>query len=489
MSNPDKIRVRFAPSPTGYLHVGGARTAIFNWLYARNLGGVFVLRIEDTDQQRSSQEMVQAILDGLAWLGIDLDEGPFFQSRARERHTADAHRLLADGGAYRCFCTPDELNHHREELAAKKESGPTCPGGCRNQPVEDAARRADGGEPFVVRFAVPAGRVTWDDLVHGETGFEGSSLDDFVILRSDGTPTYMLSVVSDDAEQRISHVIRGDDHLSNTPKQILLYQALGKPVPAFGHLPLILGTDKKRLSKRHGAVSVLQYRDEGYLPAAMFNFLSLLGWSPGDDRQEMTRDELVREFSLDGTGKAGAVFDLTKLEWLNGRYIDALAVEEMADAVRPALQTAGLWSANLEGQDRDWFLKLVRLLQPRCRTLNAFPEQARPFLDHADDFEYEAKPARKHLKGDDLRQNLAELTAELEQLPAWTPEPLEALFRSHAERKGVSAGKLIHPVRLAVTGRGSSPGLFEVLEILGRERTLARLNRMERFLTNRPTPL
>ncbi len=483
------IRVRFAPSPTGYLHVGGARTALFNWLYARRHGGVLVLRIEDTDRQRSSEEMVQAILDGLSWLGIDHDEGPFFQSEARERHTADARRLLDEGKAYRCFCTPDELKRHREELAAKKENGPTCPAGCRERPFEEAAARTGGSEPSVVRFAVPGGEIAWNDLVHGPTRFDGSALDDFVLLRSDGTPTYMLSVVSDDADQRITHIIRGDDHLSNTPKQILLYRALGKPVPVFAHLPLILGPDKKRLSKRHGAVSVLEYRTEGFLPEAVFNYLALLGWSAGDDRQKFQQEDLIQAFSLEGAGKSGAVFDRTKLEWLNGRYIEEMDLEAFAAAVHPGLEKAGLWSPCFERERKEWFLKLVRLLQPRCRTLNAFPGQAEPFLRGSDSLEYEEKPARKHLKGENLRRDLAELTDAFARLSDWNPESLESVLRESAERKGISAGKLIHPVRLAVTGRGNSPGLFEVLELLGKERVLSRLRRMVDFLTNRPSPV
>ncbi|MBD3867689.1 MAG: glutamate--tRNA ligase [Acidobacteria bacterium] len=483
MNAQSQIRVRFAPSPTGHLHVGGARSALFNWLYARNRSGVFVLRIEDTDRERSSEAMVQGILDGMDWLGIEPDEGPFFQSREQKRHAEDAARLLEDGKAYRCYCTTEELQEHRERMSGSGKPGPTCPGGCRSLVM------VDDGRPFALRFAVPPGEISWDDLVHGETSFDGDSLEDFIILRSDGTPTYMLSVVSDDAAQRITDVIRGDDHISNTPKQILLYQALGYPVPRFGHMPLILGEDKKRLSKRHGAVSVLQYRDEGFLPGAMFNFLALLGWSPGDDRQQIDSKTLVQEFSLDGIGKAGAVFDRAKLEWLNGLYINELSSHDLEEAVRPGLQAAGLWSDDLRTERKEWFRKLLLLLQPRCRTLQDFPAQAARMLDGCDDFEYEEKAARKHLKGDLLRDNMVELTGRLEIVPNWRQVELEALFRTLAEERDVSAGKLIHPVRLAVTGSGSSPGLFEVLELLGRDRTLARLERLVEFLTKRPAPL
>ena len=483
MDDKSRTRVRFAPSPTGHLHVGGARSAIFNWLYARSKGGVFVLRIEDTDRQRSSDAMLKSILVGMEWLGISPDEGPYFQSVDRDRHVEDARRLLEEDKAYRCFCTPEDLKEHRERMAGSGKPGPTCPGGCRSL-VEPG-----DGRPHAVRFAVPPGMITWNDLIHGHTRFDGETLEDFVILRSDGSPTYMLSVVSDDAFQRITDVIRGDDHISNTPKQILLYQALGRPVPRFGHMPLILGEDKKRLSKRHGAVSVLQYRDEGFLSAAMFNFLALLGWSPGDDRQQIDQDTLVKEFSLAGVGKAGAIFDRTRLEWLNGRYIDDLGPHEFEEAVHPFLTAAGLWSGDLQTGRKEWFRKLLLLLQPRCRTLMDFPVQAARFLDPADDFEYEDKAVRKHLKGDLLRDNMVELAGRLETLDNWRPGPLEAMFRTLAEERDISAGKLIHPVRLAVVGSGSSPGLFEVLELLGRDRTLARLERLVDFLTKQSATL
>jgi glutamyl-tRNA synthetase len=479
-----KPRVRFAPSPTGFLHVGGARTAIFNWLYARKNGGVFVLRIEDTDRQRSTDEVVQAILDGMDWLGLEPDEGPFFQSREGERHVADAHRLLEDGKAYRCFCDPGTLKKARQ---ATEKGGRqfVYPRTCRGLSSDEAESRAAAGEAFAVRFRVPEGRVEWDDRVHGTTGFDADLLEDFVIVRSDGTPTYMLSVVSDDAAMGITDVIRGDDHLSNTPKQILLYEALGHEVPRFAHLPLILGEDKKRLSKRHGAVSVLEYRDAGYLADAMFNFLALLGWSPGDDREKLSRDELVEAFNFAGVGKAGAVFDLRKLEWLNGQYLDDLAVEELVPLVRSELERAGLWQEEYDGDRMDWLLKLVALLQPRARKMPDFVDIGRPYLDPSDELEYDPKGVKKHLKGDDLVDRLRALRDRLAALEAWEAEPMETALRSLAEEREISAGKLIHPTRLAVTGRKDSPGLFEVLELLGQDRSLSRLDRLIRFVEER----
>ena len=455
------VRVRFAPSPTGYLHVGGARTAIFNWLYARRRGGVFVLRVEDTDAARSSEPMVRAILDGMAWLGMEPDEGPFFQSEAREQHEADARRLLESGAAYRCFCPPGE------------------PCTCRSIPSEQAARRAAAGEANALRFRVPEGKVGWEDRVHGWTEFEGSTLEDFVLLRSDGSPTYMMSVVSDDVAMGITDVIRGDDHLSNTPKQILLYGALGKEPPSFAHLPLILGEDKKRLSKRHGAVSVLEYRDGGYLPEAMFAFLAMLGWSPGDDREMLSRDELVQAFDLSGVGRSGAVFDLKKLDWLNGQLLARMSVAEFEDLVKPRIEAAGLWDRSW---DPAWLARVLALLQPRAKTLQDAVAQGRPFFDPSDTFDYDPQTAAKHLKGDRLPEAMAALRARFTSEPAWDAPALEAALRETAERFAMPWGKLIHPTRLAVTGQGVSPGLFEVLELLGRERTLQRLDRLQEHL-------
>jgi len=472
-----RIRVRFAPSPTGFLHVGGARTAIFNWLLARRHAGTFVLRIEDTDRERSSETMVRAILDGMAWLGMAPDEGPFFQSEARERHLADAHRLIASGGAYRCFCPAETLRAERERVEAA-EGGYQYPRTCLGLSREESDRRAAAGEPFAVRVRVPHRTLAWDDLVHGPTSFDGTAIEDFVAVRSDGTPTYMLSVVSDDVAMAITDVVRGDDHISNTPKQIALYLALGAEPPRFAHLPLILGDDKKRLSKRHGAVSVLEYRDRGYLPDAMFNFLALLGWNPGDGSEKLARERLVETFSFEGVGRSGAVFDLAKLEWLNGLYIDELSPEALSRAVRPHLEAAGLWQDEFAGPSAPWLDRCLALLQPRCRTLAAFADQGRPLLDPDDRFPYEAKAARKHLGGDGLIEPLAALRAALASAPDWSADPLETALRAVAETHALSAGRLIHPVRLAVTGRGASPGLFEVLELLGRERTLARLDRL-----------
>jgi len=470
-------RVRFAPSPTGYLHVGGARTAIFNWLLARRHGGTFVLRIEDTDLARSSDELIQAILDGMSWLGMTPDEGPFLQTAHRAQHVADALRLLDAGKAYRCFCAASVLDAERAAAEAAG-GGYVYSRRCRALSPTASSARAASGEPFVVRLLVPPGTTAWDDAVHGATSFPNEVIEDLILLRGDGSPTYNLSVVSDDIAMRITHVIRGDDHISNTPKQILIYQGLGAPPPVFAHLPLILGTDKKRLSKRHGATSVLAYRDDGFLPEAMFNFLALLGWNPKDERQKMTKDELIAAFDFDGVGSSGAVFDLAKLTWLNGLYVAAMAPDAFEAAACAPLTAAGLWDDAYAGNRRPWFRDVLALIQPRAKTLADVPLEGRYFFDPSDELDYEPAAVAKHLAGEAILPAMRTLSAAWSALPEWSPAHLEASLRDVSAASGLSAGKLIHPVRLAVTGRGNSPGLFEVVALIGKERTLARLSRL-----------
>jgi glutamyl-tRNA synthetase len=471
------VRVRFAPSPTGFLHVGGARTAIFNWLYARSRGGVFVLRVEDTDALRSKDELVRAILDGMSWLGMTPDEGPFFQTDYRAQHVGDALRLLAAGKAYRCFCDAAALSAERE-AAEKAGGGYVYPRRCLAIPRAESDARAAAGSPFVVRLQVPPGITAWDDGVHGSTSFPNEVIEDLILLRTDGTPTYNLSVVSDDIAMRITHVIRGDDHISNTPKQILIYDGLGQTPPAFTHLPLILGLDKKRLSKRHGATSVLDYRDAGFLAEALFNFLAFCGWNPGDERQKMTRDELIAAFDFRGVGKSGAVFDPAKLEWLNGLYVADLSQNEFASAAKESLRSAGLWNDAYEAARRDWFLRVLALIQPRAKTLAAIPNEGRFFFQESDDLDYDAGGVRKYLASEAIVPALRELVRLWAAVPAWEERGLESTLRLVAEESGLTGGTLIHPVRLAVTGRTASPGLFEVVALLGKDRTLARIGRM-----------
>ncbi len=473
------LRVRFAPSPTGYLHVGGARTALFNWFVARQArktdpeGSAFILRIEDTDRERSTQEMVDAIVEGMEWLGMDWDEGPFFQADGAERHRAEALRLLDEGKAYRDFTTPEELARLREEDPDQVIAFPRKH--AREMGPEEAARRAEAGEPHAIRFRVPPGETVWDDRVHGATRFNNADIEDLVILRTDGSPTYNLAAVSDDAEMEINLVIRGDDHLSNTPKQILLYQALGYPVPAFAHLPMILGPDGKRLSKRHGATAVGQYAERGILPQAMMNFLALLGWSPGTDQEVMTPDELVEQFSLDRVVKKSAVFDEYKLLWLNGQHLARMSGEALAREVVDRLERLRETARTRVDRDPEWFASLMELLKPRSRSLDDLARTARPYL--AQEIVYDPAAVKKHWARDPeaAAGHLEALRERLEDVE-WTEEALEEELRALAAQREVGAGKLIHPLRVALVGEAVSPGIFEVLVLMGQERSLARMS-------------
>jgi glutamyl-tRNA synthetase len=479
------VRVRFAPSPTGYLHVGGARTALFNWLFARKQGGTFILRIEDTDVERSREEMSQAILDGMRWLGLNWDEGPIFQSQRRDRHKETGWKLEQSGHAYSCFCPMADLQKRREE-AERKGVAWKYERVCLALSPEEIGRRVASGAPRALRFRVPEGMTSWEDRVHGPTAFANETLEDFVLLRSDGTPTYHLSVVSDDVDMRISDVIRGDDHLSNTPKQILLYQALGMPTPTFAHLPLILGPDKKRLSKRHGAVAVTEYREAGYLPEALFNFLALLGWSPGDGKEFLPREELVKRFSFDGVGKKGSVFDEQKLEWLNSQYINAMPVADIREAIRGELESRGLWDVSLEGERRAWFEKVLEVLKARSRKLSDLARDSAIFL--GEEVEFSPEAVAKHLKDAETLHRMQELRKALGIVDPFDEPSTEASLRKLAERLGVAAAKLIHPLRVALTGQAVSPGVFAVLVLVGRERALRRIDRLIRFLEAVPAP-
>jgi len=479
-------RVRFAPSPTGYLHVGGARTALFNWLYARRQGGTFVLRIEDTDVERSSEDMVTGILDGLRWLGLTWDEGPdiggphdpYFQSARLERYREVAARLVAEGHAYYCYCSPERLRGEREQ-AEKRGDAWRYDRLCLMLAPERIAELEATGAARAVRFKVPDGRTAFDDAVHGRIEFDGANIEDFVVLRSDNHPTYHLSVVVDDADMGITHVIRGDDHVSNTPKHVVLFHALGVEVPRFAHVPLILGADKKRLSKRHGATSVTEYRRQGYLPEAMVNFLALLGWSPGDDRELMTHDELTAAFSLEQISGGNAVFDTEKLDWMNGQYIARMPVAALSEAVMPMFTEAGLGSVLAVG-DSGWFQRLLELLRPRAKRLTDFVDLARPFL--VDVVEYEDAAVEKHLTTPGLAEHVEALTAALRALEPFDEAAAEAALRQVAIERGIKAGALIHATRVAVTGRTTSPGIFEVLVLLGKAKTVARLERLQSFL-------
>ena len=468
-------RVRFAPSPTGFLHVGGARTALFNWLFARHHGGVFVLRIEDTDRDRSKPEHTEAILHALRWLGLDWDEGPVFQSDGVDRHRDEAQKLLEAGLAYRDFTTADDLAKARESAKGEEADRRLPRRRAEALPAGEAEERAGSGEAHAVRFLVPEGETVWEDMVHEEMRFQNADIDDLVILRSDGGPTYNLAVASDDADHRITHVIRGDDHLSNTPKQILLYEALGHPVPTFGHVPMILGSDGKRLSKRHGATAVGEYEGLGLLPEAMVNFLALLGWSPGDDQEVMSVEELVQRFSMERVLKKSSVFDLKKLDWLSGQHFNGSTAEALEPALTEGIEAAGLATRGGLEERSEWYLSLIDLLKTRARRIPDLVDLARPFL--VEELEFDSKAVEKHwLKAPaEVLEQLRALRTTLEAA-TWEPESLEEVIRGYAAEISVGAGKVIHPLRVAVTGRDASPGIFEVLAFLGRITVLARLD-------------
>jgi len=458
--------------------VGGARTALYNWLFARHQGGVFILRIEDTDADRSRPELTTTILESMRWLGLDWDEGPFFQSQRLERYQELARELERLGYAYPCFCLPEELQAKRAQAEAEKRAW-KYDGVCRDLSEQERQERRRAERPWALRFRVPAaGETSFDDLVFGRLQLDNHDIEDFVLLRSDGHPTYHLGVVADDLDMRISHVVRGADHLSNTPKQLLMYRALGAPEPQFAHLPLILGPDRQRLSKRHGATSVGSYREMGILPEALVNFLALLGWSPPSQKEILLREEMVREFELSAVSKSNAVFDTEKLSWMNSEYLRHLGAAQLLPLVEAELKSAGLWAFGPE--DRPRFADAVRLLQTRARSVKDFSASGRAFF--TDEFEYDAEARKKFWKDARLAELLGELGGRLAQIQPFGLGETEACLRTLAEEQGVKAGLLINGTRVALTGQAVAPGLFEVMLNLGRERVVERLQRAAAFL-------
>ncbi|MEP6990684.1 MAG: glutamate--tRNA ligase [bacterium] len=469
-------RLRFAPSPTGYLHVGGARTALFNWLYARKYGGKMLLRIEDTDKARSTDDSTRAIFEGLTWLGLTWDEDVVHQGANLERHRADALRLLAAGAAYRCFCTQEELALRR---AAAEAAGDTFryDRRCDRLTPAEIAQRVEDALPFTLRFRVPDGATAWDDLVHETITFPNKDIDDFIILRADGTPIYNLAVVSDDIAMAITLVMRGDDHISNTPKQILLYRALGAELPQFAHLPMIHGMDGKKLSKRHGATAVGDYQHLGILPGAMRNFLALLGWAPGNDIEVMSVPEMIALFDTKGLQKKAAIFDTKKLEWMNGQHLQLLPIDELVARVTPALVAAGLTTAADLGSRPAWFLRLLELLKVRARTVDDIVVQSAPYFREVVTFDADAV-AKQWKDRAASAEILGGVRAALADVTTWDAAAMEASLRALAQRLGLGdkAGKIFQPLRVALTGQTASPGIFDVLELLGRERAIARVD-------------
>ena len=461
-----QVRVRFAPSPTGFLHIGGVRTALFNWLFARQQNGSFVLRIEDTDQGRSTDESIQAILDGMRWVNLDWDEGPFRQTERMELYRHHAMRLFSEGQAYWCICTTSDLEARRKAAEAKGES-PKYDGRCRNLGLEEPSGEA------ALRFKAPQdGQTVVDDLIKGRVVFDNQILDDLIVLRSNGYPTYNFSVVIDDALMGITHVVRGDDHLTNTPRQIPIFRALGFPLPQFGHLPMILGPDKARLSKRHGATSIMAYRDMGYLPDAMVNYLVRLGWSHGD-QELFSRQELIEKFSWNNVQTSAAVFNPDKLSWLNAEYIKTSPPEQVAQLLLPFLEQAGL-TEEISTVSIEWIARLVVLVKERTKTLLEMVHWVKPYFGEMVEFDQEA--AKKFLIPAQV-PILTKLVARLDSFPTFSKQEWEDAFKTLVAEEGIKMGQLAQPVRVALTGRTASPGLFEVMEVLGRNRTLLRLRR------------
>jgi glutamyl-tRNA synthetase len=458
-----QVRLRFAPSPTGFLHVGGARTALFNWLLARKQHGTFILRIEDTDVARSTQESVDAILEGMTWLGLDWDEGPFYQSENFPLYKEQVQKLLQSGRAYKCYCSSEELEAKREK--ALKEGGkPKYDGTCRELPLEP-----DDGRPYVVRFKAPQeGTTSWVDLIKGKISFENSELDDLIIQRTDGTPTYNFVVVIDDATMGVTTVIRGDDHVNNTPRQILLYQALESPVPSFAHVPMILGADKARLSKRHGATSVMAYRDMGFLPEAMVNYLVRLGWSYGDE-EIFSLEDLIQKFSIENVGRSAGVFNTEKLLWLNAHYIKNGDPVRLAGLVTPFLKERGVDPEG--GPD---LVSVVKTLQERAKTMLDLADGA--LFYYRTEFGYDEKGVAKFFNAE-APALLGNLVGKLEAASGFDQDAIESVFKEICEEQGIKMGQIGPAVRLALSGSTVSPGIFEMIEVFGKAETKRRLER------------
>lgn len=478
MSN---VRVRIAPSPTGFLHIGTARTALFNWLFARQHDGTFVLRVEDTDVERSTQEFADALCDGFHWLGIEWDEGPEFgdmpqkggygpyrQSQRAELHRAAAQRLLEEGKAYKCFYTREEIEAMREQKGAERPLHRE--GKWRNASEADIA--AQGDAPYAIRFRVPEGITGIDDLVQGKVSINNREIDDFVIVKPNGDPIFHLAVVADDGAMEISHVIRGEDHLSNTPRHVMLFEALGYPVPRFAHLPMVLTEQGKKMSKRDQGANLLDWRRDGYLAETLVNYIAFLGWNPGDDRELFTKEELIEAFDLERVSKSNARFGMKRVQFLNGQHIRRLSVEDLKNRLVPVLEQAGF---DTSSKPDDWLREMTAICQEKLATLTDIVRFADFFF--VEPTEYEEKPVRKHWQQDDALERMQLIRDAVATAEPWSGDALKERFKALAEERDEGLGKFIHPTRLALTGKSVGPGLFELAGLLGRETCLDRIDK------------
>ncbi len=474
-------KVRFAPSPTGYLHIGGARTALFNWLFAKNKNGKFVLRIEDTDNIRSSKEMSEEILKAMRWLGLEWDEGPFFQSERLDIYKKHAEKLLEEGKAYRCFCTPEEIEERRKQAEKKGIKSWKYDRKCLNLSKDEIEKFLKDGKPYVIRFKVPEGKTEFEDKIHKKVKVENSEIEDFVLLKSDGFPTYHLSVVVDDHLMGITNIIRGDDHLSNTPKQILLYKAFGWKIPEFAHLPLILGPDKQKLSKRHGVTSVLNYKKEGYLALSLVNFLAKLSWNPGEDKPFFSLEELIKRFSLGKVTKNSPVFDLKKLDFINSKVISSLKPEELYKEI---IEISTDEDKSILEKDKEKTLKAIELLKTRMKNLKEFIKILKNYLSEILYYDKEGEEKFFNIEG---KEYLEAYLKEIENISkdSFHQDILEKKLREKAEQIGIKAGSIIHPLRLALTGNRVSPGIFDVLVFFGKEEAIIRIKKAIEYINEK----
>ncbi|WP_296970298.1 glutamate--tRNA ligase [Tepidanaerobacter sp. EBM-38] len=487
----ENVRVRFAPSPTGSLHIGGARTALFNLLFARHNNGTFVLRIEDTDTERSTEESTQQIIRSLKWLGLDWDEGPekggdfgpYFQSQRLELYKKEVDRLLAEGKAYYCYCSPEELSERRE-AALKAGKPPKYDGRCRNLTPEQRKKFEDEGRPYTIRLKMPEeGQTAVEDLIRGTVVFDNSVLDDLIIVKSNGIPTYNFACVVDDNAMKMTHIIRAEEHLSNTPKQIQTYLALGYEIPKFAHVPMILAPDRSKLSKRHGATSVEEFRDQGYLAESIINYLTLLGWSPEGTEEIFDMDKAIREFTLERVNKTAAIYDVKKLTWINGHYMRELDLEYITEQTIPFMIKKGIITEEEARDNFDYIKKVVEISRDRAKTLDELADTISFFFK--DVTEYEEKGVKKHFSKENAAKLLTLGAEALEKLEDFTHDKTEETFRNITADMGLKAAEIIHPTRLAITGRTVGPGLFDIIVLLGREKTVERMRKAAQWISNK----